>query len=351
MRILLFDLQKSWRGGQNQVRLLAEGLIQLHGVKVWTACPKDSVLYEVCQTPKVAAEDDLVRFCEDQFIDIIDAQCSISHAQALRLKQKLPHIKVLVHRRVDDKPSFFRRSKYHQVDGIIAISEAIKEVLMACGIREEKIHVARSCLTPFANPVTTRQEAKSKIQQSLNELDPSKVWISTIAAMTAQKDHATLIRSVSMLQENGYDFECLLVGDGKLRRSLEQLASKLGARVHFLGFRDNPQIFYEATDIFALSSKNEGLGTALLDAAQAGCAVAATRVGGIPEIIRHEINGLLSPPKNPATLYENLLRLLSDAKERESFAENLTQFVQNHFSYEKMIQANLKIYEATLNAS
>jgi glycosyltransferase involved in cell wall biosynthesis len=100
----------------------------------------------------------------------------------------------------------------------------------------------------------------------------------------------------------------VIVGDGPLREELKRKAQtlKIDSFVKFLGFKENPLDYLAAFDVFCLSSKEEGLGTSLLDAMALRVPVVATNTGGIPELIENNVNGFLAEPQNPASLSEAL---------------------------------------------
>lgn len=140
--------------------------------------------------------------------------------------------------------------------------------------------------------------------------------VGTVGNFTAKKDQATLLRAVARLPaEAGADRTVLvLVGLGPLEGELRELATELGIaeRVLFAGSRDDVFALLPAFDVFALSSRFEGLPIALLEAMASGVAPVATRVGGIPEVITDGRDGLLVAPGDPAALAGALAKVLGD---------------------------------------
>jgi glycosyltransferase involved in cell wall biosynthesis len=100
-------------------------------------------------------------------------------------------------------------------------------------------------------------------------------------------------------------------GDGELRRATEVATQEaaLGASVRFLGFLEDLESFWRSVDVFFLPSAFEAMGTVLLDAMARGIPIVATRIGGIPEIVRHDQEGLLAPPGDAAALADALVEL------------------------------------------
>src|SRR5262249_53264326 len=97
-------------------------------------------------------------------------------------------------------------------------------------------------------------------------------------------------------------------------------------------------------DLFVMSSVTEGLGTSLLDAMAAARAIVATRAGGIPEIVRDGVTGLVVPPRDAHALADAIVRMLKDAGLRERFAAAGFARVNERFTVERMIAATAAVY-------
>src|SRR5204863_4113119 len=124
------------------------------------------------------------------------------------------------------------------------------------------------------------------------------------------------------LLKAGLDLELLIVGDGDEQAHLQNLIGQLGRsdRIRLLGYRADLQEIYEAMDVFALSSLREGLPNVLLEAMALEVPVAATRIAGVPRLVRHEDNGLLVAPGSVEELAGTLGRLVRDADLRGRLA-------------------------------
>jgi glycogen(starch) synthase len=136
-----------------------------------------------------------------------------------------------------------------------------------------------------------------------------------VGRLHRQKGLDTLIRALPLLPAAT---TVTLAGDGPERGALERLASDLGVgdRVTVTGFlphRDVPALLAGA-DVVVLPSRYEELGTALVEAMAAGRPVVASRVGGIPELVRDGVDGLLVPPGDPVALAAAIDRLLGDRR-------------------------------------
>jgi len=362
MKVLHIDCENSWRGGQNQTKLLIDGLAA-HGVASFLAANPESAFLKQhgAAIPHLATPmrsvfgtrraKDIAWYCDRQGISLLDAQGSKAHGIALAVKRLKPELKLIVHRRVDYAPGrfFLSRRKYlsPQVDRYIAISYAIAEVLKNYGIPAAKISVVRSAATPLAFNFASKAEAKAAL--AVREgFDPKLCLLGNVSAITPQKDYPTLLRALKQLHAGGEPFLCLIAGDGELFEAMNGMARDLGLSEHvrFLGFRDDVPDILQALDILAMPSRFEGLGTVILDALQAGCCVVATDTGGIPEMIKHQETGLLAPVGEPRAFAEQLRAALLSPDLRQSLNKNGKLLVSTEFAVSKMIEGNLEVYRS-----
>ena len=191
-----------------------------------------------------------------------------------------------------------------------------------------------------------REIVRSNWTQRFNlSVTNNTIWLGTIAELTKNKGLSYTLQSLSELQETHPDFVYMLIGDGEERRQLESLVEKynLGKKVKIIGFLANASDVLPAFDIFTLSSVKEGLPYVLLEAGLAGCAVVASRVGGIPDVIEHEVTGLLANPKNPEEIKKNLIRY-EDSALRTRMGDSLKTKLAKEFSFEKMVEKTVSVY-------
>ncbi len=297
----------------------------------------------------------LAAFCRYEGIDILDAHTSNAHSLALLVKKRLPSLKLVVHRRVDylPKPNFLGRRKYlnPKIDRFVAISGAIAKILANFGIGKDKIRLVNSGVD--ASPYQNLDGAKLKAswRQRFN-IAADTVVLGSAAALTEQKDFPTLLQALALLKEIQPNFHCFIAGDGFLRKGLEEMQQKLGLSQHvtFLGWVEPVAPFLCSLDVFVLSSEYEGLGTVIQEAVYAGCAIAATATGGIPEMIVHSKTGFLAPAKDPKDLALCLDKLILDPELRQSMAKEARIRVEKLFSLEQMVAGNLKVYAELVEA-
>jgi glycosyltransferase involved in cell wall biosynthesis len=159
-----------------------------------------------------------------------------------------------------------------------------------------------------------------------------------------------LIRAVSKLQATIPDLHLLLGGDGPERQKLVDLTRQLGLipRVHFLGYQPFPEQYLSIMDVFALTSRSEGFPVSLLEAWVAGVAVVCSAVGGIPDIVTPECDGLLFSPEDEAMFVSSLARLIADNGLRERLAAAGKRTVRERYSLERMASQYESRYRSLL---
>ena len=145
----------------------------------------------------------------------------------------------------------------------------------------------------------------------------------------------------------------MLAGDGELHEEFKSLAQELSVdsqRLIFLGLRQDVPNLLCAADLLAFPSNFEGLGTSVLDAIHGGCAVAATKVGGIPEMIHHGETGLLSEVGDANGHCQNLNQLLDSQDLQKDLANAAKALIDREFSVESMVRGNLQVYQSALKS-
>ncbi len=205
-------------------------------------------------------------------------------------------------------------------DAIIAISPAIRADLL--GIyrigRPAQYHVVPLGfdLSPFAGVDTAaRERARAELH-----IPGDAPVLATVGRLTAIKNYSLLLDAAHLLTAGHPHLVVLLAGDGELRAELEAQAARLGitANVRFLGWRRDLPTIYAATDVFALTSRNEGTPVALIEAMATGVPGVSTEVGGVGDVIANTSMGVKVPLDNPRALATAVERLLGDSQTRRA---------------------------------
>lgn len=188
---------------------------------------------------------------------------------------------------------------------VTAVSDAVAETVVALG-------VPRARITVIPNGV----DAGRFVARDAARANGTPV-IGSVGCLAARKDYGTLLDALALLDRRGVRFEAELVGDGPERAALEARARALGLaqRIRFLGERDDVALRLQGFDVFVLSSREEGIPNALLEAMAAGLPAVATAVGGTPEVLRDGETGWLVPPASPGPLADAVAEALASRAE------------------------------------
>lgn len=351
MRILHVDTERGWRGGEQQLLYLVKGLKE-KGFKQAVSCRVGEELEKRCREEGIEViplkgnqTSDCLRLgVVGKRFDIVHAHSAKAHTISA-LSKKFHKKPIVYTRRVDYTPkkNAVTRLKYRLTDRVVAISEAVKEIL------EKELPFIRGKITVIPSAVDVKEvkrELNLKKVQEIKEKLGGKPLIGTLAALTEQKDIPNFIAAAELILKELPSAKFVVFGEGKLRKHLEKLIEKKGLKGKFVlyGFvRDVPN-YTKALDLFVLPSKNEGLGSSLLIAMALKVPVVATQVGGTVEAVKNGYTGILVPPENPKALSEGILRLLKDENLQEQLKENAFRLVLNKFSVSAMVDSYVELY-------
>jgi L-malate glycosyltransferase len=196
---------------------------------------------------------------------------------------------------------------------------------------------------------TANEELRLDVRAELSAGD-SCVGI-LVARIDGRKGHATLLKSLRALDDLGGSLRMWIVGDGSKREAAESLAAQLGLgqdRVRFLGRRSDIDRLLNAADFFVLPSDIEGLPLSILEAMGHGLPIVASHVGGVPEIIQDDINGLLVPAGDHAALAAAIRRVATDPVLRRRLGDAARERASVTFSLPAMVRKYDQVYDEAL---
>lgn len=366
-KVLHLNTEPTWRGGEQQLLYLLDGLAA-EGVPSTLVAQPGGPMAERAQANghdvrelRMRGEADLVavgrlaRLIKREGFTIVHAHTSHAHSlgamAAALCRKRRP--KMVVARRVDF--SIFRRSffglnhiKYlHGVDRYVTVSHAIRRVLMADGVPPDWIECVHSGID--VERITGAEERTAALRAEL-EVPDGDALVGNVAALADHKGQRYLIEAVPEVLAAHPDTTFAIVGEGELQGDLTGRARDLGVadRIRFTGFRTDVPSLLKALDLFVMPSHMEGLGTSVLDAMAAGLAVVGTQAGGMPEAIDHQRTGLVCPVRDAGALAAAIGRLLGDADLRARMGQAGLERVQAEFSKEAMVAGTVRVYRRLL---
>ncbi|HEY3789412.1 MAG TPA: glycosyltransferase [Urbifossiella sp.] len=229
---------------------------------------------------------------------------------------------------------------------VICVSDDLFESCLNCGVPAKNLLLVENAIdTADYRRLRTREEAKAALG-----FPASRLLIGAVGRLSDEKGFDLLIRSVHALVQKHEDVHLVIVGEGGERANLERLVSELRLqdRVTLPGWRTDVRSYFEAMDVFALSSHREGLPNVLLEAMALEVPVAATRVNGVPRLVRDGRNGLLVEPGRGDALTTALLALIRNESLRDLFRVAGRRTVEGRYSFPVRMQKLKHIYDELL---
>lgn len=360
MKVLHLSSEKTWRGGEQQIAYLMDELRDTHQVETLAAARANSEFskrmyqkkHRVVELP-FKSELDLYtaykvkELVNDEKIDIVHMHSGHSHTIGVLSKVLGHDAKLVLSKRTDYpvKDNFFSRWKFNHpaIKRILCVSGKIKEVLKPDIKDFEKVEVVYSGIDMKKFEIENPQN----VRDILSLPKDAKIVVNT-SAISEQKDIGTFIEVAEKVLPQHPNTYFVLCGDGPLREEMEKrVQDKKLDRFIFMGFRKDLPEFLASADIFLITSQDEGLGTAILDAFANKLPVIATRAGGIPEIVRHNETGLTAEVKDVETLSQEVSSLLSNPESATGLIENAYKLAEE-FSYKRTASQTLQIYKSIL---
>ena len=358
LRSVHVDTERTWGGGQRQVAWLAAGLVR-RGHPTWVlARPTSRYAAELRESgAEVHPLAPLAEF--DPFAvrriralahrvgaDLLVAHSA--HAAALAALATLgTGLRFVVTRRVAIplRRSLLSRWKHRRAAGIVAVSERVCDALVADGVDARRIEVVHSGVDLGRPP--SPADATTLRALGLAPERPVAVMVSSLEP--PHKDPVTFLRALAAARRTHPELQGLLVGGGRLLPDALRGRTALGldGAVSIAGCRPDAERLLAAGSVAVLTSRDEGMGTTLLDAMLWGVPVVATAAGGVREIVRDGVDGLLSPPGDAEALAGNLLRVLAQPDLRERLVASGRERVRA-FSSERMVEGTIDAYRRAL---
>jgi glycosyltransferase involved in cell wall biosynthesis len=230
---------------------------------------------------------------------------------------------------------------YRRAERVIAVSTPIRRRLI------ERDGVPPDLIAVVPNAVASASEPRpDPLPAGLRD----RPLVGVIARLQPEKGVANFLMAAARVAPLFPETHFVIAGDGPLRQELAALAEDLGlgGRVHFLGFRSNAAALMQSLDVLVIPSLTEGSPLVTLEAMAAGTPVVASGVGGIPDQVRHDKEGLLVPSGDPDAIGDALVALLRDPDRARCLGEAGRRRAASRFSHATMVGQIEDVYREVL---
>ena len=275
-----------------------------------------------------------------------------TNALGLLLKQLWPmRLVTTVHGWVEHTrrtPLYYRIDRFclPRYERIICVSDDLYEASLAAGVPAENCVLLENGIDETEY---IRRQPVAAAKAALG-LPAAGFVVGAVGRLSAEKGFDVLIRSIHALAARGLDVHLVIVGEGNERANLERLVRELhlGDRVRLAGWQADVRGYFEAMDVFALSSLREGLPNVLLESMALEVPVVSTRVNGVPRLVQDGRNGFLVNAGDLDGLTDALAGVLKNEPLREMFRAAGRRTVETRYSFATRMQRLKCLYDELL---
>ena len=236
------------------------------------------------------------------------------------------------------------RGLAHLSDQLIAVSDRVRDDLVQFGVAPAE----RFCVVPLGLDLAPLFDVSAQRGVLRRELGvaPDAPLVGIVGRLFPIKNHALFLDAAARLLAEQPDARFVIVGDGALRGELEARAEQpdLSGRVSFTGWRHDLATIYADLDVLAVSSRNEGTPVSAIEAMAAGCAVVATRVGGLTDLIADGRTGTLVPADDPIALSSAMGQTLADPVGSRTIRAAARADVEHRFMSTRLVDEMKALY-------
>ncbi len=233
-------------------------------------------------------------------------------------------------------------------DYFVAVSAEIKSELSTFGVVEDRIALITNAIDMDWSAVT----ADVEWLRATYHIPAGAPVCCAVGRLTEVKGFCYLIDGISRSASHAESLHCLIMGEGDSRRLLEKQIATLGLheRVRLLGEKDHRDVLkiVNACDFFVMPSLSEGTPLALLEAAALSKPIIASDVGGIPDVLTHERNGLLVPPANACALSEALAWVCENRMGAMRLGQQAREDFVQKFTMQRLLDQLIQVYRKAI---
>lgn len=294
----------------------------------------------------------LLRACRHENVSIWHGHDYKTNALGLLLKQFWPmRLVTTVHGWVHHTartPFYYKLDQLclPRYERVLCVSDDLLENCLKAGVPGHKCLLLENGIDPMRY---SRSQTTSEAKRRLG-LPEGGLVVGAVGRLEEEKGFDILLQAVHAVQQRGLDVRLIVVGEGSERVRLERLAAelKIASRLVLTGWQADVRGYFEAMDVFVLSSHREGLPNVILEAMALEVPVIATRVNGVPRLIQDGRTGLLVNPGDVQALTTALAGLLKNQAIRELFSKAGRQKVETRYSFATRIDRLKRIYDELL---
>lgn len=342
MHILHVNFAKGFRGGERQTLNLVEGLATL-GVEQTLVCNPRSELRKRAEALGIRtwlARQPMSAHLNAPRADIVHVHEARGAYWAM-IEHVLHGTPYLITRRIPNpvSGSAVNNFVYRRAAELVGVSRDV-----SARLGEQTCHPVQTVL----DSCTVHTPDPQRVNAIKTELGGGPIIGHVGALQDHHKGQSILIAAFLLLVETYPDARLVLVGEGPDKEAFQKLAHN-DPRIVFAGFQQDVGSWLAAMDVFAFPSREEGLGSSVLDAMLLGVPVVSSAVGGLPELIGAEQRGLLVEGTDPARWAAAIQRMLEESPLRESLRIAALNFAQEH-DISHMTSQYLDIYRKITRA-
>lgn len=339
MEILHIDTELTWRGGQAQIYYMLEQFSsEPNHFSHHLISPHQSPLNNKIKSIRNHSFTSknifkrvwsIIKIIRQHQIKLLHAHSSKGHTIAWIVCMFI-RIPLIVTKRTEKKihNNYFSRKKYLDANHIIAISSAVKLNLLKSGLTKEKISIVPDSVS--LHLLDKKIDPLKIIPFNTKKNKPFIVGFA--GALTPEKGSDVLIEAAKITRDENIKY--MIAGEGPLCDHLKNLITNyhLQEKVYLLGFINDVGSFLKSIDLFVLPSKSEGLGSVLLQAMTAKKPIIASNIGGIPDLIKNQITGVLVPVGDSESIAKSIVRLKNNPKIKMQYADNAFKYVERFYT-------------------
>lgn len=358
LTILHTESSSGWGGQENRTLYECMGLKKTFGARIIILCRPESKLRERAEqagievrTHRLKASHDIgaIRFItgliKRERVDIVVTHSGVDSflaGIAARLSTRQPAVVRTRHLALP----ITSKSSYSMIPHrVVTVSEFVRRYL----VEDKGLKSSQVISIPTGIDLTrfNSSAARGGFREA-EHIAADVPVVGTVAILRRKKGHHVLLEAIPAVLAEVPNALFVFAGNGPQTENITAQIKQLGIEknVRLLGLRKDVETVLKGIDLFVLPTFQEALGTSMLEASAMERAVISTRVGGVPEVVREGITGLLVEPENADQLAEAIIKLLKNPKLRASMGVEGKKLVEADFSTVRMVEKLHKLYSA-----